>query len=60
MAKSSRLPRPGDRVRIRFGAHTTEGVVTSVRGDFLHVSVVLTGVDDPIDQFVRADDLVPA
>jgi hypothetical protein len=60
MAKSPRIPRPGDRVRIRFGSHTVEGVVASVRGNHLHVSVVLNGADDPIDRFVRADDLVHA
>jgi hypothetical protein len=54
------VPRPGTRVRIRFGTHTVEGVVTSVRGNHLHVSVMLDGADDPIDRFIRADDLVPA
>lgn len=51
--------RTGDRVRIRFGSRVVEGVVTSVRGNHLHVSVELDGADDPIDQFVRADDLLP-
>jgi primosomal protein N' len=60
VAMAQHHPRPGDRVRIRFGAHTVEGVVTSVRGNHLHVSVLLEGADDPIDRFVRADDLVPA
>jgi primosomal protein N' len=58
--KRSVGPQPGDRVRFRFGTRTIEGVVTSVRGDTLHVSVQLDGADDLIDRFVRADDLVPA
>ena len=58
--RSVRPPRPGDRVRFRFGTRTIEGVVTSVRGDTLHVSVQLDGAEDLIDRFVRADDLVPA
>lgn len=52
--------RPGDRVQIHFGVHTVEGIVTSVRGDYLHVSIELEGADSPIDRFVRAADLVPA
>ena len=59
-AKRPKAPRPGDVVRIKFGHRTLEGVVTSVRGDTLHVSVQLDGAEDLIDRFVRADDLVPA
>jgi hypothetical protein len=55
-----KAPRPGDRVSIRLGHRTIKGVVTSVRGDAVHVSVQLDGADELIDRFVRADDLLPA
>ncbi|MBO0881056.1 MAG: hypothetical protein J2P17_12060 [Mycobacterium sp.] len=55
-----RQPRPGDYVRLQFGPRVVEGTVTSVRGNYMHVSVQLGGVDDTIDRFVRTDSLVPA
>jgi hypothetical protein len=53
-------PRPGDYVRLQFGPSVVEGTVTSVRGNYMHVSVQLDGADDTIDRFVRTDSLVPA
>ena len=50
--------RPGDRVQLRFGCRTVEGIITSVRGEHAHVSVQLEGADEPIDRFVRIDQLV--
>jgi len=60
LQRRGRPPRPGDRVQLLLGSQLVEGVVTSVRGDHLHVSVALEGAEDRVDRFVRADDLVDA
>ena len=55
-----RQPRPGDRVRVQFGARVIEGTVLRVRGDYMTISVVVDDSDDAIDRFVRTDALVSA
>lgn len=54
-----RQPRPGDQVRVQFGARIIEGTVLRVRGDYMVVSVPQEA-DDAIDRFVRTDALVSA
>lgn len=55
-----RQPRPGDHVRVKFGARIIEGTVIRVRGDYMTISVTLDDADDAIDRFVRTDALVSA
>lgn len=54
-----RQPRPGDHVRVQFGAGVIEGVVTRVRGEYMTINVELTD-SESIDRFVRVDALVSA
>ena len=51
-------PRPGDHVRVQFGARVIEGTVLRVRGDYMTISVESDDADESIDRFVRTDALV--
>ncbi|WP_156525552.1 MULTISPECIES: hypothetical protein [unclassified Gordonia (in: high G+C Gram-positive bacteria)] len=40
--------KPGDRIRVDFGGQLVYGVVTSVRGDRVHVQLDIEGTDEPV------------
>lgn len=49
---------PGDRIKVRFGNRIVEGVVTRVRGDQIHVDLLIEGADEPVSSLYRNDQLV--
>ena len=54
-----KVPRPGDRINVRFGDRVVPGVVTRVSGDRIHVELTIEGADEPIASLFRNDQLIP-
>jgi primosomal protein N' len=51
---------PGDRIKVRFGNRTVEGIVTRVRGDQIHANLLIEGADEPVPSLYRGDQLIDA
>ncbi|MEP9415340.1 hypothetical protein ABLE92_13455 [Gordonia sp. VNQ95] len=60
MSRSRKSPaiKPGDHIRVDFGGRLVYGVVTSVRGDRVHVQLDIEGTDEPVAGLYEEKQLV--
>lgn len=58
--RSASTPRPGDRIKVRFGRRVVDGIVTSVRGDQVHVDLDIEGTTEPVAGLYNEKQLISA